>query len=188
MSAPRRLHHEEIAATLPGGRDAIVRMPVVLVVDNVRSLYNVGSIFRSCDGVAVEKLWLCGYTPHPPRREIDKTALGATESVPWQHVHDVREALVRVRDDGFRIAALEQTDAGRSLFTVAPEDFPLALVIGNEIDGVSDEALALCDMAFELPMRGAKHSLNVAVAAGVALYESLRVWQTISVAFQNSTR
>jgi 23S rRNA (guanosine2251-2'-O)-methyltransferase len=171
----RKLRHEEITRT-PRERIADKpRHPLVIVVDNVRSLYNVGSIFRSCDGALVEKLYLCGFSPYPPRKEISKTALSAEETVPWEYVHDVREVLRRLKDEGWRIAGLEHTNASVSCFDLTPDLFPLAVVVGNELVGTSDEALALCDMAIEIPMFGAKQSLNVAVATGIICFECVRV-------------
>jgi 23S rRNA (guanosine2251-2'-O)-methyltransferase len=171
----RKLRHEEIARTPYEEIASKKRYPLVIVVDNVRSLYNVGSIFRSCDGALVEKLYLCGYTPHPPRKEISKTALGADETVPWEYVSDVRDALRRLKAEGRRIAALEHTTGGVSCFDLSTDLFPLAVVVGNEIAGVSDDALALCDMAIEIPMYGVKQSLNVAVATGIICFEIVRV-------------
>lgn len=171
----RKLRHEEIARTPRDEIAAKTRHPLVIVVDNVRSLYNVGSIFRSCDGALVEKLYLCGYSPHPPRKEISKTALSADETVPWEYISDVCDALSRLKAEGWRIAALEHTTDSVSCFDMNAELFPLAVVVGNEIAGVSDEALALCDMAIEIPMYGVKQSLNVAVAVGIICFESVRV-------------
>lgn len=172
--ALRKLRHEEIARTPVGEIGRVARHPVSLVVDNVRSLYNVGSIFRSCDGACAEKLYLCGFTPHPPRSEIEKTALGATASVPWEYVRDVADALRALKQEGKTIAALEHTDSSISSFSLTRGQFPLAVVVGNEITGVSASALAECDLAIEIPMYGVKQSLNVAVAAGIVLYDCVR--------------
>ena len=170
----RKLRHEEITRTPHGEIGTKPRHPLVIVVDNVRSLYNVGSIFRSCDGALVEKLYLCGFTPFPPRKEISKTALSAEETVPWEYVYDIGEALRRLKAEGWRIAALEHTTESVSCFDLSPDLFPLAVVVGNEIVGISEEALALCDLAVEIPMFGAKQSLNVAVATGVICFECVR--------------
>lgn len=174
----RKLRHEEIERTPLDEIGAKPRHPIVIVVDNVRSLYNVGSIFRSCDGALVEKLYICGYSPYPPRKEISKTALGAEVTVPWEYVYDVCEVLERLKHEGWRIAALEHTDASVSCFELTPDLFPLAVVVGNEIAGISGEALALCDMAIEIPMYGAKQSLNVAVATGIICFECVRALQS----------
>jgi len=174
----RKLRHEEIARTaLPDIGDK-PRHPLVVVVDNVRSLYNVGSIFRSCDGALVEKLYLCGFTPFPPRKEISKTALSADESVPWEHVYDITEVLTHLKAEGYTIAALEHTSESLSCFEMTAELFPLAVVVGNEITGIADEALEHCDVALEIPMYGVKQSLNVAVATGVLCFECVRVLQS----------
>ncbi len=171
----RKLRHEEITRTAPEDIAAKARHPLTVVVDNVRSLYNVGSIFRSCDGALAEKLYLCGFTPAPPRKEISKTALGAEESVPWEHVYDIAEVLRYLRTRGITIAALEHTTGSISCFDLTEEHFPLAVVVGNEIAGISEEALKYCDIALEIPMYGIKQSLNVAVAAGVLCFECVRV-------------
>lgn len=170
----RKLRHDEIERTPQEAISAKRRHPIVIVVDNVRSLYNVGSIFRSCDGALVEKLFLCGFSPYPPRKEIAKTALSADETVPWEYVYDVCDALRRLKAEGWRIAALEHTTESVSCFDMTADMFPLAIVVGNEVAGVSDEALALCDLAIEIPMFGTKQSLNVAVATGIICFESVR--------------
>lgn len=171
----RKLKHTEITRTAPEDISSKPRHPLVLVVDNVRSLYNVGSIFRSCDGALVEKLFLCGFTPAPPRKEISKTALGAEESVPWEHAYDITVVLQHLRDNGYTIAALEHTNKSLSCFDLQADRFPLAVVVGNEITGISEQALRFCDIALEIPMFGVKQSLNVAVAAGVICFECVRV-------------
>jgi tRNA G18 (ribose-2'-O)-methylase SpoU len=176
MTAPiRKLRHEEILRTPLTELPDKPRFPVTLVVDNVRSLYNVGSIFRSCDGALVEKVYLCGFTPYPPRKEIDKTALGATESVPWEYAWDIAEVLRALREEGKTVAALEHTTRSISCYNLAAGHFPLAIVVGNEITGLSPQAVELCDMAVEIPMFGIKQSLNVAVATGIILFECVRV-------------
>ncbi len=170
----RKLHHQEITRPSTAELAGQPRSSITVVVDNVRSLYNVGSIFRSCDGARVDHLYLCGFTPHPPRTEIDKTALGATESVPWTYCPSILDALTTLRRGGYRIAALEHTDASISCFDLTPDRFPLAVIVGNEITGVSADALDHCDFAIEIPMLGIKQSLNVAVATGIIIYQCLR--------------
>jgi tRNA G18 (ribose-2'-O)-methylase SpoU len=154
------------------------RFPVIAILDNIRSLYNVGSIFRTSDGARAAAIYTAGYTPHPPRKEIEKTALDATRTIPHRHFKHVTEAITAAKELGYKIAALELTDNSRSIYNLTTADFPLALVIGNEITGVSDAALALCEESLAIPMLGAKHSLNVAVAYGVALFEALRVFES----------
>jgi 23S rRNA (guanosine2251-2'-O)-methyltransferase len=177
----RKLSHQEITAKR-SSLDKLhlaSRLPVTVVVDNVRSLYNVGSIFRTSDGVLLEKLILTGFTPVPPRKEIDKTALGATQSVPWEYIKDPAEAVLRLKRDGYKTFCLELTDKVVPYYTVLPKDFPLCLVVGNEITGVSQSALAACDAAVEIPQFGIKQSLNVAVAYGVAIFELNRIWRAL---------
>ena len=175
----RKLNNPEIAAkraTLDSIGSA-TRLPVCVVVDNVRSLYNVGSIFRTSDGVLIERLILTGYTPTPPRKEIEKTALGATQSVPWEYVKEPAEAIRRMKDNGFKACCLEITDRVVPYYDVRQTEFPICLVIGNEITGVSKDALAECETALEIPQFGIKHSLNVAVAYGIAIFELNRIWR-----------
>lgn len=177
----KKLTHDEIAAQRIDG-SAIPdyrRLPVTVIVDNIRSLYNVGSIFRTSDGALIEKLMLTGYTPRPPRKEIEKTALGATKSIPWEYVSSPHVALDALRSDGYRICCLELTAGSVPYFSIRKNDFPLCLIIGNEITGVSKELVAQCDLGIEIPMFGTKQSLNVAVAYGIAVFELSRIWRTV---------
>ena len=175
----KKLTHAQIAEKRPKKETlhTLERLPVTVVVDSVRSLYNVGSIFRTSDGVLLEKLVLTGFTPTPPRKEIEKTALGATESVPWQYVRDPREAIQKLKQEGLKACCLELTDSTVPYYTMTRTDFPLLLVIGNEITGVSKEVLSECDLALEIPQFGIKQSLNVAVAYGIAIFELNRIWR-----------
>jgi len=178
----RKLTFEEIAskrATLESV-GAVAPLPVTVLVESVRSLYNVGSIFRTSDAVRIEKLFLTGYTPYPPRKEIDKTALGATASVPWEYAKDPVALASRLKNSGLRLCALELTDHSVPYDRLKPADFPLCLVIGNELTGLSTSLLEQCNFAIEIPMGGIKHSLNVAVAYGVAVFELARVWRAAS--------
>ncbi|MCC2547250.1 RNA methyltransferase [Hymenobacter sp. BT175] len=150
------------------------KFPLTLVLDNVRSLHNVGSAFRTADAFAIEKIWLCGITGRPPQREITKTALGSTESVAWEYAASTVEAIGQLRAAGYAIIAVEQTTGSQPLPSFRPEaGRGYALVLGNEVFGVDDEVLALCDAAVEIPQFGTKHSLNVSVAAGVVLWDFL---------------
>jgi 23S rRNA (guanosine2251-2'-O)-methyltransferase len=176
----RKLTHAEITAKR-SSLDQIhlaTRLPVSVVVDNVRSLYNIGSIFRTSDGVLLQKLILTGFTSVPPRKEIEKTALGATQSVPWEYIKDPAEAVQQLKREGYKTFCLELTDKVVPYHSVLPADFPLCLVIGNEITGVSPSALAACDDAIEIPQFGIKQSLNVAVAYGIAIFELSRIWRS----------
>jgi 23S rRNA (guanosine2251-2'-O)-methyltransferase len=150
------------------------RFPVILILDNIRSMYNVGSIFRTADGIRAQAIYTTGYTPHPPRAEITKTALGATKTVPHQHFPTVVEAIYAVKMRGTKVAALELMHNAKSVYDLQKEDFPLAILIGNEVNGVTQEALEHTDFGISIPMLGSKHSLNVAVATGIALYECVR--------------
>jgi tRNA G18 (ribose-2'-O)-methylase SpoU len=154
------------------------KMTVTVVLDGVRSLNNVGSLFRTCDAFAVERMVLCGITGTPPDREIHKTALGAETTVAWTYYKDVAEALASLRDQGHTIVAVEQVEGAEMLESFVPDTSrKYALVFGNEVDGVSQQALDLCDSAIEIPQAGAKHSLNVAVSGGVVLWSFFCVFQ-----------
>ncbi|MBT9393279.1 RNA methyltransferase [Hymenobacter sp. NST-14] len=168
----RKLSMEELNRLTVADFKNTRKFPLTLVLDNVRSLHNVGAAFRTCDAFAVEKIWLCGITGRPPQREITKTALGSTESVAWEYAATTVEALRQLKAAGYVLVAVEQTTGSVPLpaFEVEPGR-PYALIMGNEVFGVDDEVLALCDAAVEIPQFGTKHSLNVSVAAGVVLWE-----------------
>lgn len=150
------------------------RHPVALLLHNIRSLYNVGSIFRTADAALIREIVLCGFTPAPPRKEIEKTALGAVDTVPWSYERNTADAIAALRQQGYKVLALELTDGGKFYDELHAADFPLCIVLGNEITGVDDDILDLCDGALHIPMFGVKHSLNVGVAAGIALFEAVR--------------
>ncbi|MDP4130472.1 MAG: RNA methyltransferase [Bacteroidota bacterium] len=151
------------------------KLPVVLLLENIRSMHNVGSVFRTADAFLASHIYLCGYTPRPPHRDIHKTALGATETVAWTYLHSAVDAVQQLRDAGHRIVAVEQVENSiplQSFARTAGEE--LAVVFGNEVEGVSEQVLALCDACIEIPQFGMKHSLNVSVAAGMVLWELVR--------------
>ncbi len=175
----RKLTHDEISLQRLSRDEAseAQKAPIYALLDNIRSLYNVGSIFRTSDGAMIRKLFLCGYTPTPPRKEISKTALGSTETVQWEYHTDAMEAVKAARGLGARICVLEHTTQSRPYTELKKTDFPLCLVVGNEITGVSPELIAGADMAIEIPMHGTKQSLNVAVAYGIAIFELSRIWR-----------
>jgi 23S rRNA (guanosine2251-2'-O)-methyltransferase len=151
------------------------KRPVAVVLDNVRSLANVGAAFRTADAFALEKLWLCGITGTPPHKELLKTALGATETVAWEHAPDTAALLRELRAQGYHVVAVELAEGAVPLNQFAFEATEkLALVMGHEVFGVSDEALAECAAAVEIPQLGTKHSLNVSVALGIVLWEVVR--------------
>lgn len=150
-------------------------MVVHVMLDDVRSMQNVGAIFRSADALGVEKIVLSGYTPRPPHRDIQKTALGATETVAWEGVDDPVSFLKPLKEAGWCIVAVEQTHHSTMLHHFLPDpNRRYMLVLGNEVEGVSDGVLALCDTVLEIPQVGSKHSLNVSVTAGVVLWEMAR--------------
>jgi len=149
------------------------KTPLVVVLDNVRSLNNIGSVFRTADAFRVERICLCGITATPPHRDIHKTALGAEDSVDWQYFEDSAECLKQLREEGFRIYAVEQVDDSVMLDRLPQEsaDVRLAIVLGNEIEGVQESLLPLCDACLEIPQFGTKHSLNVSCAAAIVMWE-----------------
>lgn len=148
------------------------KRPLIAVLDNIRSMHNVGSVFRTADAFLIEALFLCGYTPQPPHRDINKTALGATETVDWMFFSTTLSAVKELKNKRYKVYAIEQTEGSISLekFT-APEDEKIAVIFGNEIEGVHDEVLQLVDGSIEIPQAGMKHSLNISVAAGIVLWE-----------------
>lgn len=228
----RKLLHDEISknrSTLDTLHN-VKKLPVYVLLNSIRSSYNVGSIFRTSDGAMIEKLILCGYTPHPPlpsnlqnsesvisakgipleelahansneksstencaedssptkvefgmtkklgSKEVLKTALGSTESVQWEYVKNPLEAIKKIKAQGIKICALELTENSKPYYDLTKNDFPLCLIVGNEITGVSQEILDLCDFSIEIPQYGIKQSLNVAVAYGIAIFELRRIF------------
>jgi 23S rRNA (guanosine2251-2'-O)-methyltransferase len=150
----------------------IKKSPIVLVLDNIRSLNNVGSAFRTGDAFRIEKIYLCGITGTPPHRDIQKTALGATESVEWEYCLDTLEAVEKLKADGFLICALEQVDRSISLNDFkAEKGQKYALIFGNEVFGVEEKVLETCDSVLEIPQLGTKHSLNISVSLGIAVWD-----------------
>jgi 23S rRNA (guanosine2251-2'-O)-methyltransferase len=154
----------------------IAQLPVAVLLDNVRSMYNVGAFFRTADATAIEKLYLCGITGRPPRKEIAKTALGAEETVIWEHTANAVDLVGTLRAREYEIAAVETSNHAIDLYDWAPR-FPVCLAFGNEVEGLQPEISALCDTHVRIPMLGTKHSLNVATAGGVVLYELLRKYR-----------
>jgi 23S rRNA (guanosine2251-2'-O)-methyltransferase len=148
------------------------KLPVAVVLDNVRSMHNIGSIFRTSDGFAVEQVCLCGITAQPPHREIEKTALGATQSISWAYFETPLQAVEKLRADGYKIIAIEQAENSIMLNTFTPAaDEKYALIFGNEVNGVSDEVMQQIDACIEIPQFGTKHSFNIVVSAGIVLWD-----------------
>jgi len=155
--------------------------PIFLILHNIRSTHNVGSIFRTADAAGVSKIYLVGYTPTPldrfgrPRKDIAKVALGAEKEIPWEHFSNIKTLLKKLKKEKTQIVALEQAENSIDYKTFKPKN-SLALILGNEVGGVEKDVLKLCDKVIEIPMGGKKESLNVSVAAGVVLFRVLRVW------------
>jgi len=148
------------------------KLPLCIVLDNIRSLHNVGSAFRTADAFRVEKIFLTGITGCPPHREIQKTALGATESVPWEYVEHSRDIVKKLRGEGYSIVIVEQTSESIPLQKFEPlADQKYCLVFGNEVNGVSEEVIVFGDLALEIPQEGTKHSLNISVCLGIVIWE-----------------
>ena len=156
--------------------DEMPALPVAVLLDNVRSLYNVGAFFRTADAARLEKLYLCGITGRPPKRAITKTALGAEQTVAWEHCDDPAALAGTLRERGYEIAAVETAVHAVDLFEWTPR-FPVCLIFGHEVDGIRPELSALSDTHVRIPMLGAKHSLNVATAGGIVIYELLRKYR-----------
>lgn len=150
----------------------MARTPLFVILDNIRSIHNVGAIFRTSDAILAEKLFLCGITGHPPRKDLDKAALGAVDVVPWEYKTSSAEVVQELKKAGVSICALEQTDQSVP-YKKADYQFPMALIVGNEVDGIHEELLPFIDMAVDIPMLGRANSLNVATAYGIVGYEIL---------------
>jgi len=156
----------------------IAALPVTILLDNVRSLYNVGSFFRTADAAGIERLYLCGITGTPPHRALAKTALGAEQTVPWEHTWDAAALVATLRERSFEVAAIETDLHAVDLYDWQPR-FPVCVVFGNEVDGIQAAVSARCDTHVRIPMLGMKHSLNVATAGGVVAYELLRKYRRL---------
>ena len=168
-------------ATAAGARyDAVYTLPVSVLLDNVRSLYNVGSFFRTADAAGVEQLFLCGITGCPPKKALTKTALGSEERVRWEHTWEPVPLIEKIRGEGYEISAVETTVHAVDLFDWRPR-FPVCVIFGHEVDGIRPEVSALCDTHVRIPMLGMKHSLNVATAGGVVVYELLRKYRMLAI-------
>ncbi len=150
------------------------KFPIIAVVENVRSAYNVGSLFRTADAFLINAIYITGYTAHPPHKEIRKTALGAEDTVEWKYFKTTAEAITELRDLGYSVFAAEQAEHSRMLGEVDLGEKPVAVIFGNEVSGVEDATIGLCDGCIEIPQLGMKHSLNIASAAAVVLWEMVR--------------
>lgn len=172
MSSTKKLKLEELGRIDVETFKQTEKIPLVVVLDNVRSMHNVGAVFRTADAFIVEKIILCGITPQPPHREIHKAALGATESVDWIYEKNISEALQNLKNENYKIIGIEQTSTSEIMTDYSiDKSEKYALVLGNEVDGLSDEALPLYDTFLEIPQLGTKHSLNVSVCGGIVMWE-----------------
>jgi tRNA G18 (ribose-2'-O)-methylase SpoU len=171
----RKLYNEELGRISAEEYKSAQKQPVAVVLDNVRSGHNVGSAFRSADAFRIEKVVLCGICATPPSQEIHKTALGAEFSVPWEHYDDTVEAVRALKEQGWTLVGVEQAENSTMLQDFVPEaGRRYAFVFGNEVFGVAQEVMDLCDMALEIPQEGTKHSLNVSVSVGIVLWDAVR--------------
>jgi tRNA G18 (ribose-2'-O)-methylase SpoU len=178
----RKLSLDEIETSRhpPDAIEDLPKHPVVTLLDNLRSIHNVGAIFRTSDAARIRHLYLTGVTGTPEHEDLHKTALGAQDTVAWSHHDDALPLLQRLRDDGYTIAALELTDEPSDPSQVSPEVFPLCLVVGNEVFGVNESIIERADLALEIPQYGSKHSLNVSVAYGIAVFDLVRRYRALS--------
>ncbi len=152
------------------------KIPVMVVLDNVRSMNNVGSIFRTADAFLLEGIYLCGYTPRPPHRDIHKTALGATDTVSWEYHENILTAIQQLKKNGYSIHAIEQAEGSVMLQNIRVQKHDkIALILGNEVEGVQDAVIRVCDGCLEIPQSGMKHSLNISVAAGIVFWEMYKM-------------
>jgi tRNA G18 (ribose-2'-O)-methylase SpoU len=170
----RKLSMEELGRKSVEDFKLADKKPLVVVMDNIRSMHNVGSVFRTADAFLISGICLCGFTPQPPHRDIHKTALGATDSVDWLYYENTVDAVLALKERGYKVLAIEQTEGSILLDAYEHNHIPTAFVFGNEVDGVSDEVIQVCDGVIEIPQWGMKHSLNISVAAAVVLWEFVR--------------
>ena len=171
----RKLSMEELNRKSVDEFKESAKMPVIAVLENIRSAYNVGSVFRTADAFLLEAIYICGYTCQPPHKEIKKTALGAEDSVTWQHFDNAPNAIEQLKSEGYKVYAIEQAVNSYALQGVDFKSIEkVAVIFGNEVNGVEQSTIELCDGVIEIPQFGMKHSLNIATAAGVVLWEIVR--------------
>ncbi len=173
----RKLKHSEIVRASLDELSRLERHPIAVLMENIRSAHNVGSIIRSADAIRAELVIVAGVTPDGSHKGVHKSALGAQDAVPWTHITSAVDGAMRLKIDGYTMVALEHTDESIPIDALPHLDFPLCLMVGNEISGLSDDLIKLADVAIEIPQFGLKQSLNVSVAAGIALYRLLESYQ-----------
>ena len=168
----RKLENKELERKSVTDFKQAEKTPIIILLDDIRSLHNIGSVFRTADAFLIEKIYLCGITATPPNKEIHKTALGATETVAWEYHKNVTDVIAQLKEDGVQVFAVEQVENAVFLqnFKIQ-KDTKYALVFGNEVYGVSQEAIALCDGSIEIPQLGTKHSLNISVSTGIVVWD-----------------
>ena len=168
----RKLKNSELERLTNEGFKEAKKTPLIVILDNIRSLNNIGSVFRTSDAFLIEKIYLCGITAKPPHKDIHKTALGSTDSVDWEYVEDTLALVNKLKEDNVKIAAIEQADNAVMLSDFIPdEDKKLAVIFGNEVKGVQQEVVSNSDYCIEIPQYGTKHSLNISVSCGVVLWD-----------------
>ena len=171
----RKLKNSELNRLSVDEFKEVEKLPIIVVLDNIRSLNNIGSVFRTSDAFLLEKIYLCGITAQPPHRDIHKTALGATESVDWEYMEDTLECVTKLKAEGFHCLAIEQANNSVMLNDFDQSSYSkIAVVFGNEVKGVQQSVIDKCDNCIEIPQLGTKHSLNISVSAGVVLWELFR--------------
>lgn len=172
MAKYRKLKNSELGRKSIEELQQVEKMPLIVILDNIRSLNNIGSIFRTADAFLIKKVYLCGFTATPPHKDIQKTALGATESVEWEYRPDILELLEELKEQQVKIISVEQTEDSVMLQKFLPESgSQFALIFGNEVKGVQQEVVSASDLILEIPQEGTKHSLNISVSAGVVLWD-----------------
>jgi 23S rRNA (guanosine2251-2'-O)-methyltransferase len=170
----RKLSMEELGRKSVDEFRQSEKLPVIVVLENIRSAYNVGSVFRTADAFLLQSIYICGYTAHPPHKEIKKTALGAEDTVDWKYFKNIREAIGELKKNGFEIYAVEQAENSTKLQAASFKQEKIAVIFGNEVTGVEQSTIEQTNGCIEIPQLGMKHSLNIATAAGVVLWELIR--------------
>ena len=167
----RKLKNSELGRISVENFKTSKKTPIVVVLDNVRSALNVGSVFRTSDAFRIEKIYLCGITATPPNKEIRKSALGATKSVKWEKVENTESVIKKLKSEGYHICAIEQTENSIMLNDLSPAEKPIAVVFGHEVNGVQQSVVDLCNQSIEIPQIGTKHSLNISVSIGIVIWD-----------------
>lgn len=168
----RKLKNNELKRLSPSEFKNVAKTPIIVVLDNIRSLNNIGSVFRSCDAFLIKKIYLCGITAQPPHKDIHKTALGSTDAVAWEYKEDTLDLIKTLKDENIKIISIEQAEGATMLQNFSPnKDETYAIVFGNEVKGVQQEVVSASDLVLEIPQFGTKHSLNISVSVGVVLWD-----------------